>query len=263
MKKKLIIMLVILGLGFTHSVSAKELTAQQIVEKANIVAYYSGTDGISDVSMSIVDAQGRERVREFRILRLTQEEGGEQKFYVYFKTPADVAKMVFMVWKRVGTDDDRWLYLPALDLVRRISASDKRSSFVGSHFVYEDVSGRGVDADIHELVETTEQYYKIKNTPKEKSGVEFKYYHIWVDKDNFIPMKAEYYDDEDKLFRTIEASSVEEIDDYPTVTKSVVTDLERGGTTTMNFTNIRYEAGLTEDIFTERYLRRAPAEWIK
>ena len=64
-------------------------------------------------------------------------------------------------------------YLPALDLVRRISASDKRSSFVGSHFVYEDVSGRGVTADEHQLAETGQEFYIINNVPIEKDGAEF------------------------------------------------------------------------------------------
>lgn len=263
MKKKIIVILMFITFGCIRGVAAGELSVEQIVKKANIAAYYRGADGISDVKMSITDSQGRERVREFRILRLTIEDGGDQKFYVYFKKPADVSKMVFMVWKHLGTDDDRWLYLPALDLVRRIAAGDKRSSFVGSHFVYEDVSGRGVDADTHELIETDEKYYKIKNVPKEEKGVEFKYYFVWIDKVSFIPMKAEYYNDMDELVRIIEASAVREIDGHLTATKSVATDLERGGQTIMNFTNVRYEVGLTENIFTERFLRRAPVKWIK
>ena len=263
MKKYLLIAATVASVIWAQNVFAQEMGVEEIVEKANLAAYYAGADGIADVHMLITDAQGRERVREFRILRLTVEEGGEQKFYVYFQKPADVAKMVFMVWKRVGTDDDRWLYLPALDLVRRIAASDKRSSFVGSHFVYEDVSGRGIEADEHELIGTEDGYFKVKNTPKEESGVEFAYYYVWIDKDNFIPVKAEYYNDADQLIRTIEALSVEEVDGFPTVTRSVATDLERGGKTTMDFSNIRYGVGLTDDIFTERYLRRAPAEWVK
>jgi len=99
--------------------------------------------------------------------------------------------------------------------------------------------------------------------PKEAKGVEFKYYLVWIDKANFIPMKAEYYNGQDQLVRTIEALAVEDIDGHPTVTKSMAKDLERGGQTTMDFTNIRYEVGLTEDIFTERFLRRAPVKWVK
>ena len=150
---------------------AEDLTVDEIVKKANLVAYYAGGDGIADVAMTIADSQNRERIREFRILRLNKQPGGEQKFYVYFHKPADVSKMVYMVWKYLNKDDDRWLYLPALDLVKRVAASDKRSSFAGSHFVYEDVSGRNVDADNHELIETTDQAFKLKNIPQEKKSV--------------------------------------------------------------------------------------------
>ena len=111
----------------------------EIIDHANKVSYYAGDDGRADVKMTIVDDQGRKRIREFVIRRHDVSEGREQKFYVYFKEPSDVRKMVFMVHKNITKDDDRWLYLPALDLVKRIAASDKRTSFVGSNFFYEDV----------------------------------------------------------------------------------------------------------------------------
>lgn len=242
---------------------AEELTIDKIVEKANLTAYYAGKDGRSDVKMTITDSRGRTRIREFRILRLDIEKGGDQKFYVYFKKPADIAKMVFMVWKHLGQDDDRWLYLPALDLVSRIAASDKRSSFVGSHFVYEDVSGRGIKADTHVLIDSNAEYYKIKSIPKETKGVEFAYYFVWINKESFIPTKAEYYNDQNKLIRVIEALEVIDIKGKPTVIKSMAKDIETGGKTTMEFTNVEYDIGLKEDIFAERYLRRAPVKWIK
>ena len=245
------------------SAQAEELTVDQIIDRANIASYYAGENGKTDVVMKIVDSRGRERIRDFRILRITIKQGGEQKFFVYFRKPTDVAKMVYMVWKNIGKDDDRWLYLPALDLVRRIASSDKRTSFVGSHFLYEDVSGRGVKADVHELVGSEGKAYKIKNSPKDTKGVEFNYYYVWVNKDNFIPVKAEYYDKEDKLIRSIEAIEIKDIQGYPTVVKSVAKDFIRGGQTIMEFGNIEYNVGISEDIFTERYLRRAPAQWIK
>lgn len=242
---------------------AQELSVEQMVAKANLAAYYAGQDGLADVRMTITDAQGRGRSRRFRMMRLTLEKGGEQKFYVYFNEPADVAGMTYMVWKHAGGDDDRWLYLPALDLVKRIASGDKRSSFTGSHFVYEDVSGRSIHDDTHELVETTPTSYKLKNVPRDPKGVEFSYYYIWIDKANFMPVKAEYYNAQDQLTRSIEAVEIRDIQGYPTVVKSIAKDVERGGETVMEFDNIRYDIGLTEDIFTERYLRKAPAQWIK
>ncbi|MFC1752262.1 outer membrane lipoprotein-sorting protein [Thermoproteota archaeon] len=264
MKKIICVVFLCLFIGGNLTLAvAQELPVDKIVEKANLASYYAGNDGLSDVVMTIKDSQGRERIRDFRILRMTLKEGGEQKFYVYFRKPTDVSKMVYMVWKNIGRDDDRWLYLPALDLVRRIASSDKRSSFVGSHFVYEDVSGRGVEADSHELLSTEGGIHKIKNTPKEASSIEFSYYLVWVREDNFLPVKAEYYDDKDKLIRSIEAVTIEDIQGYPTVTKSLAKDFVRGGETTMEFKNTKYDSGLTDDIFAERYLRRAPTQWIK
>ncbi|MEW5895541.1 MAG: outer membrane lipoprotein-sorting protein [Candidatus Omnitrophota bacterium] len=242
---------------------AQDLSVDQIVEKANFAAYYGGDDGLSDANMTIKDAQGRTRNRVFRILRYDVEDGGEQRFYVYFYKPTDVSRMVYMVWKHIGRDDDRWLYLPAMDLVRRIASSDKRSSFVGSHFVYEDVSGRGTQADTHKLIETTDEYYKVRNIPKDTKGVEFAYYDVWIRKDNFLPYKSEYYDSLDKMYRSIEAMEIKDIEGIPTVVKSVAKDATRGGETTMEFSNIDYNVGFDASLFEERYLRRPAMQWLK
>ena len=84
--------------------------------------------------------------------RRTLQEGGEQRYFIFFHRPPDVRDMAFLVWKYPGRDDDRWLYVPALKLVRRIAASDKHTSFVGSDFSYEDVSGREPEDDTHKLL---------------------------------------------------------------------------------------------------------------
>ncbi|MFC1703756.1 outer membrane lipoprotein-sorting protein [Candidatus Omnitrophota bacterium] len=240
-----------------------ELTVDEIVKKANNVAYYEGSGGRAKVTMTITDSQGRVRNRAFTILRMDVTDGGEQKFYVYFHEPSDVSEMVYMVWKYIDKDDDRWMYLPALDLVRRIAASDKRSSFVGSNFVYEDISGRGLDQDAHELVSSEGEMYKIKNIPLDASSVEFAYFDIYINKDTFMPIKAEYFDKKGNLFRTVEALEVKEIQGYPTVTKSKATDISADSSTVIEFSNIEYDIGLEDSIFTERYLRRPPQQWLE
>lgn len=232
----------------------------EIVDKANQAAYYSGDDGRSEVQMTITDSQGRTRNREFVILRRDTEDGGSQKFYVYFKKPSDVRKTVFMVHKFIDRDDDRWMYLPALDLVKRIAASDKRTSFVGSHFFYEDVSGRTITEDNHEFIEETDTFYVLKNTPKDPKSVEFSSYTLWVDKITFLPMKAEYLNSAGKKYRIVEALETKEIQGIPTVVKSQVQDLDSGGNTVTEFKEVKYNIGLKDNIFTERYLRRPPRE---
>jgi len=241
----------------------KSPSVQDIVDRSNLAAYYEGKDGRAHVNMTITDSQGRTRERRFIILRRDDKDGGEQKFYVHFSRPSDVRDTVFMVWKHIGQNDDRWLYLPALDLVKRIAASDKRTSFVGSNFFYEDVSGRNPEDDTHELTETTSQFYVLKNIPKNPDEVEFSYYILWIDKTHFLPMKAEYYDNNKKKYRVVEALEVKTIQGHPTVTQARVTDLNSGGNTVSNFSEIQYDLGIEESIFTERYLRRAPRQWLK
>lgn len=240
-----------------------ELSLDEIVARSNHAAYYKGQDGTSHVTMTITDAQGRSRGREFTMLRLNADDiDQEQRFYVYFTRPADVREMVFMVWKHVGRDDDRWLYLPALDVVKRIAASDERTSFVGAHFFYEDVSGRNTDEDHHELIETTEQYYVLKNTPIDKSRVEFDSFTFWIHKASFLPIKIEY-EKNGTVYRVYEALKVEDIQGHKTVTRSRMRDIDSGGETIIEYTGVKYDVGLPEDIFTERYLRRAPRKYLK
>lgn len=262
MKKRLttLTLLAAFALWFAPAQGESTPNVEEIVQKSNLAAYYSGDDGKAKVKMVITDAQGRKRNREFIILRKDTKDGGRQKFYVYFKKPSDVRKMVFMVHKYMEKSDDRWLYLPALDLVKRIAASDKRTSFVGSHFFYEDVSGRAIDEDTHELTETTDKFYVLKNTPKDPGSVEFSAYTIWVDKNTFMPVKAVYTNKQGQKYREVEALEIKEIQGFPTVVKSRVKDLLSGGETVAEFTDVTYNIGLKDKIFTERYLRKPPKE---
>jgi hypothetical protein len=248
-----------------------------IVNRTNRVAYYQGADGRAKANMTITDSQNRIRERRLTILRWDQPDPsasradqkasddycGAQKIYAYFDRPADVNKTVFMVWKNLDRDDDRWMYLPALDLVKRISSTDKRTSFVGSHFYYEDVSGRNINDDVHELIKTTGDYYILKNTPKDPDIVEFSYFEMWIHKASFVVVKTDYYDKENKKYRVYEALQVENIQGFPTVTKSKMTDLRTNGYTVLEYSDVKYNIGISEDIFTERYLRRPARKYLK
>jgi len=240
------------------------MTADEIIEKSNIAYYYAADDGKATAKMYIKDARGRERYREITILRKDIKDGGRQNYYVYFHEPADVSKMVFMVWKQVSGDDDRWLYMPAIDLVKRIATSDKRSSFAGGVFTYEDVSGRRTIDDTHTLLREEKingkEAYVIKNVPKDADVVEFSYYISWIDKSTFLPIKGEYYNKSDKLYRTIEVEKTAVIDGYPTSIKGTGKNLETGLETTIEFVDVKYNLGLKENIFEERFLRRPPRE---
>jgi len=247
-------------------------TVDEVVDRVNQVAYYQGNSGRAQVQMLIIDKQGRKRQRSFTILRrdLPQSDAienraylGEQQFYVYFNRPADVNKMVFMVHKKLDRDDDRWLYLPALDLVKRIAATDKRTSFVGSDYFYEDVSGRSIDADHHELVDTTDNFYVLKHTPKDAKSVEFDHYLMYVHKESFVPVQTEYFDANGAKYRIAKALKVATIQGRPTVVRASMENLKTGSKTLMRYSKVTYDIGIPADIFSERYLRAAPTQYLR
>ncbi|PID44006.1 MAG: outer membrane lipoprotein-sorting protein [Gammaproteobacteria bacterium] len=249
-------------MGF-FSLAQADLGPEEIVAKANIAALYSGADGRAEARMKIVDARGRTQYRQFTMLRKDIEDGGDQLFYVIFSRPSEVARTVFLVNKHPGTDDERWLYLPGLDLVKRIAAGDKRTSFVGSHFFYEDISGRDIQADTYRLLESDQDHYVIEATPKDAEAVEFSRYVITIDKSNFLPVRAEYFDKQGVAYRLAETVKVDVIDGHPTGTRLVMKDLRDGGQTMTEMRFVNYDIGVPETVFTERSMRIPPKDWIK
>lgn len=250
--------------SFSHAMAQESLDINALVTQSEKAAYYSGKDGRSDARMMIVDAQGRKQMRQFTILRRDVADNGDQQMMVFFSRPSDVKDTVFRVEKRtdINTEDDRWLYLPALDLVKRISSGDKRTSFVGSHFYYEDVSGRATSEDSFTLQQETDTSYVLKAKPKLPETVEFDYYLVTIDKATSLPMLIDFFKGESDNYRRVEAVKVEDIQGYPTVVRSKVSDLQSGGYTLMEFRNISYDIGLPDDVFTERSLRNPPRQWL-
>ncbi len=263
---------VMLFLLLMNSSVANDLSVEDIVQRSNQVVYYQGKSGRAQVSMVITDNKGRERKRQMTVLRRDVADSdaltglaylSDQKFYIYLRRPADVRKMTFLVWKHLQENDTRWVYLPALDLVKRIAASDKRTSFVGSDFFYEDISGRNLDADRFSLEATTDKLYVVKSVPKDPESVEFAYYRIYIHKESFIPMKIEYFDKKNTKYRVAKTLKVKNIQGFSTVIKASMENLLTGSKTIMRYQKVEYNIGLDDQLFTERYLRKFPKKYLR
>lgn len=261
------LVLTLLSVGLFFSSGYAQDDATEIMKKSHMAYYYAGDDGIAEVTMTLVNKKGKERTREFTMLRLDIEDGGNQMYYTYFKKPSDVARTSFMVHKSSEGNDMRWIYIPAVDLVKPISADDKNSSFVGSDFSYEDVSGRHWTEDVHTLKGEGEEngraVYIIESVPADEGDNSFGKKISYIDKENFLPLKEEYYNDKGEMYRIFTAEEIKEVDGYTTMTTRKIANLDKGSHTIVAFSSIDYDAGLTDDIFTERYLKNPPRKFIK
>jgi len=245
----------------------------EIMEKEQQAFYSQGKDMKAEIRMELITATGEKRTRVLTMLRWNDPKSKNQKYFLYFREPADVRSMTFMVWKYPLKESDRWIYVPAIDLVRRIAARDARSSFVGSDFSYEDVSGRNIAADVHTLLREEKigdrDCYVVESAPKEP--IEYVKRISWIDKATFLPVKEEYYDVQRELARVFRADKIENITasegqgrkSFPTITKRTMKNLKSGHRTEATYASVSYNVGLQDNIFTERYLRNPPEKWIK
>ncbi len=252
----ILVILLMLLCFFITELNGLEIKAEDIMRRSNVVVFYGGQDAVCDVKMTTLGPYSIDQDFEFKIFRKNVNDRGDQKFFIQFSEPRFFSGVSYMVWKHINAEDERWLYVPILDLVHRIDPRDKRLNFLGAHFSYEDISGRDVDEDEHELVEFNGTgHYLIKSIPKDAGRVDFKYYLSWIRERDLIPVKVEFYDDENLLMRLIEVQEIRRIQGYATVTRSLIKDLKVGGETMMSFTNVRYNSGLKDGIFSEEQLR--------
>ncbi len=263
----MLLSLLFAGLAVAQDESAAKeapLSPLRIIERSQLAFYYPGDDMKVQVRMELIDKGGGRRTRLMTMLRRDEREGGNQKYFIYFHKPGDVRRMTFMVWKYPEREDERWIFIPAIDLIRRIAADDKRASFVGSDFTYEDVSGRNPASDTHTLLRSERlqerDCFLIQSVPLESA--EYTKRLSWIDQETFLPLKEEYYDAQDELFRTFTADRIEEIT-FPTVTKRTMRNVKSGHRTEVTYRSVSYNLGLKEQDFSERHLRRPPRSWIR
>ncbi|MBI5598260.1 MAG: outer membrane lipoprotein-sorting protein [Deltaproteobacteria bacterium] len=270
MSRYIVILLVTLMPFKAFALSAT--SAEEVMKGSQAAFLYPGRDFSVRVMMRLLSASGGERIREIAMLRKNYGlSGGDQKYFMYFFQPADVKDMTFMVYKYPGRDDDRWLFVPALNMVRRIAARDKTSSFVGSDFTYEDVSGRDIGDDAHEFIKIEEtagspclekECYKIKSTPK-AADVDYGHKLSWIDGKSLLPLKEEYYDKKGELYRVFTADEIQDVKGFPTVTKRTMKNLKSGHATEVTFTGVDYNTGIEDSLFSERYLKQPPRKLIQ
>ncbi len=258
-----IISIFLISLQAMSSAQAERLTdVSQIISRANIASYYSGIDGRAQARMKIVDSHGNKQLRQFTILRKDHADEGDQDMLVFFSRPSDVKGTVFRVEKKVAGEDNRWLYLPALDLVKRISSGDKRTSFVGSNYYYEDVSGRNPAQDQFTIIDSKAGFYTLRAQPKDKNSVEFSYYIVKIDQKTFLPMLVTYFNGQNNPIRKMEVLKTKIIQGFTTVIFSKITQFSDNSYTEMQFRNIKYNLGLPDSVFSERSLRKPPKKWL-
>lgn len=218
-----------------------------------------GTDRRFILEMTLINKRNRKRVRT--VLSYSKDFGKDKKTIMYFEKPADVKGTGFLSFEydEPSKEDDRWLYLPALKKVRRISGSSKNDYFMGTDFNYDDMGDRSVDEDIHQLLreEVLEgnPCWVVESVPKDKSYMYSKKIG-WIRKDSLIATKVEFYDQRGTLIKTLTVPVQEQVNGFWTALKMVMDNTSKEHKTLLEMKEVQYNQGIKDSLFRVSTLQR-------
>ena len=156
--------------------------------------------------------------------------------------------------------DEIYVYYPDADEIIRLSDSGLKSSFLGSDFSYEDLTG---DDDyekrydyklLGEKEEAGTECYEVEFTAKKLSETYQKQVML-IDKERFVPLKASLYSRSGKLLKEIYYSDYIEDDGilFPTVV-STQNAIKKSNKSQMSVFDLSFNKKLDDSLFDKEEL---------
>jgi hypothetical protein len=255
---------------FCGTTRAEDPEAKAIMEKVD--AREDGNRSISDMKMVLINKQNRKRARGIRSYGI--DRGEDHLNLMFFLAPADVSGTGFLThdYDSPNREDDQWLFLPALNKIKRIATGDKSGSFMGSDFSYADLTSRRVDDYVYsfnkqqrEALVYGKKTWVIDVMPRDEEVVAetgYKRTIVFVRQDNLVIVRAIYFPEDGNTTKYYDVKGLELIDNIWTATEIHMTTKKGKMTehkTVLTFSNIKYDQeSVNEDFFTTRRLEKGP-----
>ena len=240
--------------------------ARALLEEANRLDDTSRAwkDRTQRLKLRIVDGRANERLRELT-MKTVKREGGEDKTITVFHMPPEVRGTSFLQFAHRDRDAEQWLFLPALNRVRQISAQSKSESFMGTDFSYRDLE---LLSDVLEWTEEeapshlagTEKIGDVEValidlTPKKKD-VGYQRIRIALAKSDLVIRRMEFYGSGEAPKKLLKLDDIRDVGGIPTAYTLEMVQPQAGSQTYVAVVDVKYNQGLDDDQFTSRALER-------
>ena len=228
-------------------ISAYGFEADEIVRKGDDVIN-APKDAFILSTMTLIDKKG---YRSERKLEMYQREGDYR--LVRFLSPADQKGIAFLSLP----DDVMYLYLPAFHKIRQIASHVKNQSFAGTDFNYDDLSEFKL-AKNHgaEILGEEPEMYVLTLTPKDGTDKDYIFIKAWYRKDNFYPIRMEYYDKGGSLWKVLERRRLEKVQGYWFPMEMDMKDMKTDHSTLSSVNRVEFDKGLDDEVFSKRNLMK-------
>jgi outer membrane lipoprotein-sorting protein len=226
------------------------MSATEIIEKAD--QKMRGESSKATVKMTIVRPSWQ------REMTMKSWSKGNEYSLIAVTAPARDKGTAFL--KR---EQELWNWQPTIDRTIKMPPSMMMQSWMGSDFTNDDLVRESsiVEDYEHELLgsETLEgrDYYKIKLVAKPNAPVVWGEILSWIDKEAFMQMKTEFYDEDGYLVNTMYGKQVKTLGGrlLPSVMEMVPAD-EEGHKTRLEYINLNFDIDLEKSFFSIQNMKR-------
>jgi len=207
--------------------------------------FFSPKDKQGKVEIIMTDKAGNEKVREAEMF----QKGADRKLYRYTKPESQSGVATLSL-----PNDEMWLYMPAYDQAKKISMLARNQSFTGTDFSYEDMATTPYASRYNaDSLVTEKDQYIMRLLPKVENSTYSKII-VRVNKLNGYPVLMEFYNLKGVKFK--EATyKYEKIGAYWNAAEVVMKDLVKKQSTKILLTDVKFNQGLSDDLFTVEKLR--------
>lgn len=232
-------------------ISAQDLTAKEIIEKADD-KFNGEKSGISEMSMTIVRPSWERNV-EFKSWNKDND-----KALTLITAPASEKGQTFL--KR---GNEMWSWNPTISRLIKLPPSMMSQGWMGSDYTNDDIlKESSMVKDYNHKIIGSEKIgervcYKIKMTAKPDAAVIWGHQIRWIDKNDYLFIKSELYDEDGYLIRTETSSDIQTMDGRIIPTRiELVPEEEEGHKTIIEIKSIEFNVNIPDQFFSQQNMKR-------
>ena len=213
----------------------------------------------SDMEMIIQSPNGKTSTMKLQSKSL-EIKGDGDKTKIIFSSPHTVKGTTLLSHSHLNESDQQWIYIPKSNRVKRISGKNKSRSFVGSQYSFEDLASFKIDKYRYRFLREEacgQLSCSVLISYPEYKGSAYSKIISWID-DNSRVQKAEYYDLNQELLKTLTVKKYLHIDGkYWQPTMSEMINHKNGKSTQLNILKIERNSGLSVNDFDKSSLKKS------
>lgn len=236
--------------------AAADPSPKKIVQQAIDNQVFNLKGAQMQMAMRLKDRRGKTRDRT--MFTRTLEVDGLNRTLTRFTAPPDVAGTSFLFKEREGADDDQFMFLPALKIVKRIAGSQKNAAFMGSDFTYADLESRDLEEATHKRLADQKvgkfQCYQIEAIPRQKEA--YSRLVTWIRKRDMVFMRTKFFDPKGQLVKVLFIKEVKRVGAGMVPTRLKLSNKQSGHSTLLVVTQIKTRTDLPASDFTVRALKK-------